>query len=82
MTQKSLLHVPQNWPLCWNGGNNVRGACPSCGEFHLYIDRPDEGSPTIECKGCGLSGVAAVQRKFNALTKTKPTPQIEEAATS
>jgi uncharacterized protein (DUF983 family) len=76
MTQRFLLTVPTNWPMLWAEGQNIRMACPSCGELHAYVVRPEN---TVSCHACGMAGVAAFQRKFNALTKTKPVPQIEEA---
>lgn len=69
----ALLTVPPEWPMMWQNATDVRAACPACGEFHLYVERP---ANTVECRACGLNGVAAVQRAFNRIRRaTPPVPQ-------
>lgn len=67
---KPLLTLPSpHWPCMWGAGQDVRMACPQCGSFTLHLRRSDDGREvkSLSCEHCGLHGVAAVQRKMNAV---------------
>jgi hypothetical protein len=78
--QRFLIHTPVHWPMMWISATDIRTACPGCGNFSLFIRRPETSAPTIACESCNLGGVAPVQRAFDKLmgVKTPPT-KIKEA---
>lgn len=76
------LFIPPNWLCAWDAGINVRLACPSCGTFHLLMERHDDGRlKTLSCAACGANDPAAIQRQFYKIAGVKEprARQIKEA---